>query len=127
MQILKGSNSVSPHGFLRWIRNTEILEEATSQTHDIDPFEMADNTEGMCTDQFAILVGLCQSGDIPAMAVLVPDGNGIEFWRRMHARYVTSQKTSTNLSFGSGPCPIPRSLRRKANGKEAFKNGKAKS
>ena len=43
-------------------------------------------------DLFAILVGLCQSGEIPAMAMLVPDRNGFELRRRMHARFEPENK-----------------------------------
>ena len=65
----------------------ELFKKTASQTEEIDLFELADNAEGRCADLFAILVGLCQSGEIPAMAMLVPARDGFELWRRMHARY----------------------------------------
>ena len=53
---------------------------------------MTDQAEGFCTDPFAILVGLCQAGEIPAMAMLVPERNRFELWRRMHARHEPENK-----------------------------------
>ena len=86
-------------GFTSWIGTVDpeypqLLKEAASQAEEIDsdPIEMTDQAEGFCTDLFAILVGLCQAGEIPAMAMLVPERNGFELWRRVHARYEPENK-----------------------------------
>ena len=67
---------------------------------------MATNVKELCTNLFAILVGLCQSGEIPAMAMLLPDRNGLELWRRMHARYEQENKHQPFawLRVLSNPC-----------------------
>ena len=53
---------------------------------------MTDQAEGFCTDLFAIRVRLCQAGEIPAMAMLVPECNGFKLWRRMQPRYEPENK-----------------------------------
>ena len=84
-------------GFTSWIGTVDpeypdLLKFAAAQTDEINPEEMISVAKGLCTDLFAILVGLCQSGEIPAMAMLVPDRNGFELWRRMHARFEPENK-----------------------------------
>ncbi|OLP76923.1 hypothetical protein AK812_SmicGene43080 [Symbiodinium microadriaticum] len=84
-------------GFTSWIGTVDpeypdLLKLAAAQTDEINPEEMISVAKGLCTDLFAILVGLCQSGEIPAMAMLVPDRNGFELWRRMHARFEPENK-----------------------------------
>ena len=84
-------------GFTSWIGTVDpeypdLLKFAAVQTDEINPAEMIPVAKVLCTDLFAILVGLCQSGEIPAMAMLVPDRNGFELWRRMHARFEPENK-----------------------------------
>ena len=84
-------------GFTSWIGTVDpaypdLLKFAAAQTDEINPAEMISLAKGLCTDLFAIWVGLCQSGEIPAMAMLVPDRNGFELWRRMHARIEPENK-----------------------------------
>ena len=83
--------------FTSWIGTVDpeypqLLSDAAAQPDEIDSVDMVDQAEGFCTDLFAILVGLCQAGEIPALAMLVPDRNGFELWRRMHARYEPENK-----------------------------------
>ncbi|CAE7235693.1 unnamed protein product [Symbiodinium sp. CCMP2592] len=84
-------------GFTSWIGTVDpeypdLLKVAAAQTDEINPAEMISPAKGLCTDLFAILLRLCQSGEIPAMAMLVPDRNGFELWRRMHARFEPENK-----------------------------------
>ena len=84
-------------GFTSWIGTVDpeypdLLKFAAVQTDEINPAEMIPVAKVLCADLFAILVGLCQSGEIPAMAMLVPDRNGFELWRRMHARFEPENK-----------------------------------
>ena len=84
-------------GFLTWITTVdsgypELMKKAASQTDEIDLVEMTEADEQLSTNLFAILVGQCQAGEIPAIAMLVPDRNGFELWRRMHARFEPENK-----------------------------------
>ena len=54
--------------------------------------ELTETDEQLSTNLFAILVGQCQAGEIPTMAMLVPERNGLELWRRMHARFEPENK-----------------------------------
>ena len=84
-------------GFLTWITTVdsgypELMKKAASQTDEIDLVEMTEADEQLSTNLFAILVGQCQAGEIPAIAMLVPDRNGFELWRRMHAQFEPENK-----------------------------------
>ena len=59
--------------FTSWIGTVDpeypqLLSDAAAQPDEIDSVDMVDQAEGFCTDLFAILVGLCQAGEIPALA-----------------------------------------------------------
>ena len=84
-------------GFLTWITTVhsgypELMKKAASQTDEIDFVEMTEADEQLSTNLFAILVGQRQAGEIPAIAMLVPDRNGFELWRRMRARFEPENK-----------------------------------
>ena len=70
----------------------ELMKKAASQTDEIDLVEMTEADEPLSTNLFAILVGQCQAGEIPAIAMSVSDRNGFELWRRMHARFEPEKK-----------------------------------
>lgn len=84
-------------GFVTWIGTVDpsypdLLKKAESEKDEVAAVELSEGDEQLSTNLFAILVGQCQHGEIPAMAMLVPDRNGLELWRRMYARFEPENK-----------------------------------
>ena len=84
-------------GFATWISTVDptypdLLRKAELERDEVATVEMTEADEQLSTNLFAILVGQCQAGEIPAMAMLVPERNGLELWRRMHARFEPENK-----------------------------------
>ena len=84
-------------GFATWISTVDptypdLLRKAELERDEVATVEMTEADEQLSTNLFAILVGQCQAGKIPAMAMLVPERNGLELWRRMHARFEPENK-----------------------------------
>ena len=84
-------------GFVTWIGTVDpsypdLLKKAEAEKDEVAAVELSEVDEQLSTNLFAILVGQCQQGEIPAMAMLVPDRNGLELWRRMFARFEPENK-----------------------------------
>ena len=84
-------------GFATWISTVDptypdLLRKAELERDEVATVEMTEADEQLSTKLFAILVGQCQAGEIPAMAMLVPERNDLELWRRMHARLEPENK-----------------------------------
>lgn len=84
-------------GFVTWIGTVDpsypdLLKKAEAEKDEVAAVELSEVDEQLSTNLFAILVGQCQQGEIPAMAMLVPDKNGLELWRRMFARFEPENK-----------------------------------
>jgi hypothetical protein len=70
-----------------------LLKKAGVEKNELATIEMTEADEQLSTNLFfAILVGQCQAREIPARAMLVPERNGLEPWRRMHARFEPENK-----------------------------------
>eukprot|EP00435_Cladocopium_sp_Y103_P063396 s822_g25.t1 len=83
--------------FATWISTVDptypdLLRKAELEKDEVATVELTEADEQLSTNLFAILVGQCQAGEIPAMAMLVPERNGLELWRRMHARFEPENK-----------------------------------
>ena len=102
-----------------------LLKKAGVEKNELATIEMTEADEQLSTNLFfAILVGQCQAREIPARAMLVPERNGLEPWRRMHARIEPENKHKPFAFLRA--LSNPTSPRRKVNGNEAWKSGKAK-
>ena len=83
--------------FATWISTVDptypdLLRKAELEKDEVATVELTEADEQLSANLFAILVGQCQAGEIPAMAMLVPERNGLELWRRMHARFEPENK-----------------------------------
>ncbi|CAL1170450.1 unnamed protein product, partial [Cladocopium goreaui] len=84
-------------GFATWISTVDptypdLLRKAELERDEVATVEMTEADEQLSTNLFAILVGQRQAGEIPVMAMLIPERNGLELWRRMRARFEPENK-----------------------------------
>ena len=78
--------------FTSWIgtvddRYPDLLETAGKQVDELFFEEMETEHEPLARNLFALLVGLCQVGEVPVLAKMVRDRNGLELWRKIFAHY----------------------------------------
>ena len=110
-------------GFVTWIGAVDpsypdLLKKSQAEKDEVATVELCEVDEQLSTNLFAILVGQCRLGEIPAMAMLVPDRNGLELWRRMYARFEPENKHK--------PFPTQHSQQKRVCGSVVWKNGTEK-